>query len=69
MLRDNALLKNKNKPKRTRTTYFTFSEKELLLKYSVENKKSNTVPRKNKNKFWLKITEEYTSLEFEYTLI
>jgi len=59
-------LKN-NELKRARATNFSFNEKELLLKYALENqnilenKESNAVSWKDKNKCWLKIAEQYNS--------
>lgn len=53
--------------KRTRASNFSFEEKELLLKYAIENryvlenKVSNTVSWKDKNRCWLKISEAYNS--------
>ncbi|XP_060855052.1 uncharacterized protein LOC132932701 [Metopolophium dirhodum] len=53
--------------KRNRATNFTFEEKELLLKYAIENKSvlenkvSNSVSWKDKNQCWLKISEAYNS--------
>lgn len=48
-----------------RSTNFTSYEKELLLKHAIqnrhilENKESNLVTWKDKQKCWLKITELY----------
>jgi len=56
-----------NALKRTRATNFSFNEKELLLKYAVdnqnilENKESNAVSWEDKNRCWLKIAEQYNS--------
>lgn len=53
--------------KKQRSTNFTFYEKELLLKHALqnhhilENKESNAVTWKNKQKCRLKITELYNS--------
>jgi len=53
--------------KRNRATNFSFEEKELLLKYAIENKSvlenkvSNSVSWKDKNQCWLKISEAYNS--------
>ncbi|KAL4136348.1 hypothetical protein QTP88_007896 [Uroleucon formosanum] len=53
--------------KKQRSTNFTFYEKELLLKHALqnrhvlENKESNAVTWKDKQKCWLKITELYNS--------
>lgn len=53
--------------KRARATNFSFNEKELFLKYAIENqnilenKESNAVSWKEKNICWLKIAEQYNS--------
>lgn len=59
--------KNANAGKRTRATNFSFAEKELLLKYVIENnhilenKESSAVSWKDKNDCWVKISELYNS--------
>lgn len=59
--------KNTNAVKRTRATNFSFAEKELLLKYVIENnhilenKESSAVSWKDKNDCWVKISELYNS--------
>uniref|UniRef100_A0A2S2P0M0 Regulatory protein zeste n=1 Tax=Schizaphis graminum TaxID=13262 RepID=A0A2S2P0M0_SCHGA len=53
--------------KRQRATNFSFSEKELLLKYALqnrsvlENKESSSVSWKDKNKCWMQIAQLYNS--------
>jgi len=57
----------KNTEKRARATNFNFCEKKLLLnialenRHILENKESNAVSRKDKNKCWLNIVETYNS--------
>lgn len=57
----------RNTEKRARATNFNFREKELLLnialenRHILENKESNAVSWKNKNKCWLNIAETYNS--------
>jgi len=57
----------KNTEKRARATNFNFREKELLLnialenRHILENKESNAVSWKDKNKCWLNIAETYNS--------
>jgi len=45
--------------KRNRATNFSFEEKELLLKYAIENK--SVLENKVSNQCWLKISEAYNS--------
>lgn len=53
--------------KRPRSTNFSFIEKELMLKYAIENKnilenkESNAISWKEKNKCWSKIADNYKS--------
>lgn len=53
--------------KRSRGTNFSFIEKELMLKYAIENKhilenkESNATSWKEKNECWSKIADHYNS--------
>ncbi|XP_050062767.1 fibrinogen silencer-binding protein-like [Aphis gossypii] len=53
--------------KRVRSTNFSFSEKELLLKFALqkkrvlENKESNAVSWNDKNRAWVEIAEKYNA--------
>lgn len=51
--------------KRKRLANFCLEEKDLILKWEnkhvLENKESNAVTRKDKNKCWIKISDQYNS--------
>jgi len=68
-------MSHKTISKKQRSTNFTFYEKELLLKHALqnqhvlENKESNAVTWKDKQKCWLKITEQDWPIKVGYPVV